>query len=141
METCISPPAFEVADVIREVTALANEFPDNRYNKPTEEPPEGEVATCRYDKGICTNGSVGCIFGQALRKLGYYTDKVMPILNLLRDELKLSISEEENVWCWRMQKTQDNGNTWVESLRRANIEVAELKSRVQKFKKNFNANT
>lgn len=49
-------------EIAREVLALADEHPDAYYRA-------GEDEVCSYSRGTAGDG-VGCIFGQALRRLG-----------------------------------------------------------------------
>lgn len=63
----LSPRDRELFDAI---TYLVEESPDNTY------PPHyhGMVGGCYYSQGQCSNGSVGCLIGQALLRAGYTGD-------------------------------------------------------------------
>ena len=52
----------ETIALIKAVKELVKESPDNTY--------DSSGGQCYYAKGHCKNGSVGCLFGQALRKIG-----------------------------------------------------------------------
>lgn len=105
-----------IEDLIQTVRDLASESPDNIYNRP-----EG-MSVCLYNKGICTNGSVGCIFGQAFRKLGIEVDEDGWIVIVLITVFGYQ-SSSQNKWCSFVQCNQDRQKTWGECIKIADEEV------------------
>lgn len=104
--------------LIFEVRRLAVVSPDNRYvtNHATE--------ACYYDKGVCTDGSIGCIFGQAIRNLGLdwdLSDNVGIITLLQRNNVTALC--RETTWCSLLQFEQDFGLSWAEALAITDREV------------------
>lgn len=112
-----------VAAVETELRKLAAEQPDFKYRTaPTDQFNE---STCSYN-GRCIDDEgrpigpecSGCIFGQALQRLGW-DDKVE--LAIMDDIVKL-MSEVAGVHLFRLgnwsrvQTTQDNGYTWAEAV-------------------------
>lgn len=105
-----------IENIIAEVRRLAEEFPDNVYvsdNGPY----------CYYDDGRCTNGSIGCIFGQAIRNLGLdwdLSDNVGILKVFIRNGIPMY---RGHLWCRVLQVCQDNGSTWKQAVTRADEEV------------------
>lgn len=101
----------------KQILALVKRFPDNVYK------PYGKYHNCSYTKGKCTNGSKGCLFGQALIKLKVDPDKlkkldreIRPIDNLL-DQLGIKYTEKQRQWLMAVQDGQDKKLTWKDALR------------------------
>jgi hypothetical protein len=104
-------------DIVKEVKRLVIESPENVYKKPLD---DGDN-NCSYSKGICTNGAVGCIFGQALKNLGINTstlDDASSIYGLY----EITSDSDKNLlnWCVSVQSAQDNGKTWGKAVEDAN---------------------
>jgi len=102
-------------DIIAEVHRLAEADPGNRYLE----------ADCYYTMGACTNGSSGCIMGQALTALGYgemlaHLDAEAP-KGIERALARLGITAErdEIAWLETVQHWQDRGDPWREAVKRA----------------------
>ena len=98
-------------------------------------PKEGD--DCLLLKGTCTDGSVGCIWGQAAKELGMPDD----VLKLIDDENKdaekmLDLLENRELlvrdpgmsaydrndfqyWANVVQSNQDQGDTWGEAITKA----------------------
>ncbi len=101
---------IKVSEIIREVKRLAAESPDNVYN------PNG--AGCSYTLGDNTNGSRGCIVGQALKALGVdlaaLREGIIEVcLNRIPHE-----SDVDNgiLWLAGVQGCQDSRNPWGEAV-------------------------
>jgi hypothetical protein len=112
-ETATKP--LTIDNLLAEVRSLAMESPTNKYNRPPKKECDVFTACCEYNRGTCDNGSEGCIFGQAFRRLGVEVTKVLPINNLMREffgEHPQMIKD----WCWKLQHCQDTGKTWSEAL-------------------------
>ena len=104
-----------VADVEREVRLLAKESPNNVYESVSGN-------GCLYTRGRCSNGSQGCIVGQALCRLGFETHcaeqdtfDVADVSTLLEC---LGISGDPT-WLQSVQEWQDAGFPWHRAIARA----------------------
>jgi len=112
-----------IKDLILEVRRLAHESPDAIYDA-------GELNGCMYTKIQCGKG-VGCIFGQALLNLvPIYEDTLKEFdnvtqfdtggdssINYVLKELNIETSNNELSWCCLVQKKQDNGNSWANTIK------------------------
>lgn len=99
-----------VPDLISEIRKLASEHPDNVYEKT-------DGLLCSYSRGTCTDGSRGCIFGQAFKRLGIdiprkFDDRT---IHGLLDGHNLGSTDELN-WCNAVQLKQDTGWTWSNAV-------------------------
>ncbi len=108
---------MKIEDLISKVRELVNANPDNKYNRPEH------TQRCCYSAGVCDNGSVGCVFGQALVLLGEELDpewdkKNMSITTILADQYDMGYSTER-MWCNKLQAGQDGGFTWRQSMEAA----------------------
>lgn len=88
------------------VRKIAKERPDVKYGMP-------ESGTCSYDEGVCSDGSVGCIFGQAAKLLGEPLYGSREITDYYDDD-----------WCLLVQTYQDKGRSWGEAVRQADMEIS-----------------
>ncbi len=109
------------AQVIDEVRKLAKESPGNIYKGlPSAFMSSGFA--CYYSTGENENGSVGCIFGQALKNLGLVitdnNDQVR-ITNLLVILGISHLNEFELDWCRTVQSRQDSGTEWGHAVSEA----------------------
>lgn len=111
------PAGVTIGQVIGEVRRLAKEAPDNKYERVDGVDIDGNVynKACFYDKGDCSDGTVGCIFGQAFTRLGLSVKGNMHIRSLLFS-IGIESNSEEQVWCGHVQVTQDKGSTWREAV-------------------------
>lgn len=101
-----------IEQLIDRVKEIAKHRQDNKYVV-------GQFARCYYTKGNCSDGSCGCIFGQALVSLDPNLKTTLvaldnyptPIAILL---LKLGItgSDAQLEWCAQVQRLQDSGDLW-----------------------------
>lgn len=111
-----------IEDVVSEVRRLAKEFPKCMYTAPGCTKPEpGQL--CSNVDGKCSNGTKGCIIGQAFRNLGIK----IPDLHDKSGAPSLCgkvFGLEENVdivmWLAKVQRSQDAGKTWAYAVRVAN---------------------
>lgn len=122
-----------VSDIIAEVRKVVKERPDVYYN------PDG---ICKYSSGACSDGSIGCIFGQVFTNLGIDAKKfdeyptpegISPTIYggktyvpgidcILRHEFNCEeILELE--WCGTVQNGQDGGLSWKEAVLEADREL------------------
>lgn len=100
--------------LVAAVRKLAQDAPANRYTRAVND------RVCSYDRGSCTNGSIGCLIGQALHVLDYRTDGVTGgIRSVVR--VLLGVPYEESTsrstvsavhWLDVVQMNQDRGDTW-----------------------------
>lgn len=110
-------------DVIQATRELAAEFPDNVYEK------EVQRINCFYTKGPCSNGSCGCLIGQALIKAGVPKERLEEFdakeqggVSTVAYFLGIPLVNDKLWWLESVQSWQDMGNSW-----RACIEHAEAK--------------
>lgn len=99
--------------IYKEVKRLVTESPDNHYNKPNP-----DDKTCSYFKGLCDNGSVGCLFGQAIINTypNYYLKDIEGQGVIIAFENVLSgLSKFFN----SVQSKQDGGWSWKEAWNNA----------------------
>lgn len=105
-----------VEQVCAEVRRLAAESPDCKY-------PYGKG--CFYTRGECTNGSTGCIVGQAFRRMGLdcasldSSDRHTPSAGMACLNLGLedtAIKGANAVWLSTVQAFQDSGHTWGQAV-------------------------
>lgn len=105
---------LQLSDVIVEVRRLAANSPDNIYTAP-------EKRACSNISGTCSDGSVGCIIGQAMKNCGLDED----ILNedseagieSFVDRNILSGFRIEAIWCAKVQNRQDFQSTWGDAVK------------------------
>ena len=100
---------FTATELIAKVKELVKASPENRY----------EANPCRYCTGKNTNGSVGCLFGQALRALGMPNEQLikfdMNLHNLIGEMLPtigIECNESERKWLTIVQRYQDQHFAW-----------------------------
>lgn len=104
---------FTLQKLIETVRELAKENPNNAYIR----------SVCYYNKGECTNGTVGCIFGQAMRKLGVSEDELnkfgcKPISDIFRQN-HIGYDPLFFTWCEMVQQSQDSGKEWGQCVKEA----------------------
>jgi hypothetical protein len=119
MTTTTIPP---VADVIREIRALAAERPDFIYRQPV--PGEGCKYVHRRSSGTVIPNE-GCIVGQACARLGWIPPEewegtsAVRLLDLPRDPDTARPITPEGDWITEVQAAQDGGNTWADAVAQA----------------------
>lgn len=100
--------------IIKAIQALVAKSPDNVY--------DGGDGNCYYARGVCTDGSIGCIIGQALLAEGYSQYEVekfdnqtngLTALDVLR---RLEYDENEAKFAQLCQESQDRGEKWVDAF-------------------------
>ena len=107
--------------ILKTVKELAKENPDTVYVSPNDE------GLCFYTKGACSNGTEGCIIGQALVKLGVpketlaeLDEKSQDITGLLRnlDMVDLATFDDNDYLdeLTKIQNRQDSGCSWGEAV-------------------------
>lgn len=106
---------FTTTELEAEVRKLAAEHPDNIYTKPN-----AQGAGCFYGKGTCTDGSCGCIVGQALARLGVSVleldVKLIGYVPEVMSHLCISDPKKRQSWLFNVQRRQDLGKTWGEAV-------------------------
>jgi hypothetical protein len=115
--------------IIARVRALAAQYPEAVYVKPTGRPvgevdAEDEEANefCSYFEGTVRGTDLtGCLFGQPLREMGLLTEDVDRSIHGLAtggddrtpaDEIRTPLA-----WCSLAQRQQDSGKTWGDAVR------------------------
>lgn len=92
--------------LISEVRRIAAERPD--VTSDTKE--------CMYEAGICSDGSVGCLFGQGFVAMGWkpYRPGVSEGLSMVLDE---EYGDDHRLeWCCDVQDRQDDGTPWAKAI-------------------------
>ncbi len=88
--------------LVLEVRKIATERPDVVY-----------LGNCYYDSGECTDGSVGCLLGQALQAIDWPIYERNPqgsIVYLLFNE---GYTDDRVIWCRDVQTKQDSSREWA----------------------------
>lgn len=114
----------QIADLISEVRKLVSEHPDNIYRGLGSDPNHNN---CSYSSGTCTDGSCGCIFGQAFKRLGVdvmQLDDTRSIYAVINDN-DIPCAKEDKSWCGVVQSNQDAGDTWGKAVEKADKLAAE----------------
>jgi hypothetical protein len=110
-----------IDDVIAGVRALAAEFPECVYTSPDD-------LGCYFTLGRCSNGSVGCLIGQAVALQGGKLpddEKVgsIEILALLHNNGIAGVPIRTLSWLVTVQGGQDSGKPWREAVAIADTEA------------------
>lgn len=110
-------------DIIQAIRELVETSPDNVYQKQFSD------NRCFYTQGSCSDGSTGCIIGQALLKLGVDRDELkkhdliecpvtgqpfpaIHVVNIFIPDLPYNVLS----FCNDIQSTQDRENTWKDAF-------------------------
>ena len=116
--------------IVERVRQVAAERPDNEYKGvPLGQPRSG---ICGYTFGTCSDGTVGCIFGQVLQE---FPEIELPdesnedeclnqcIWDVLETNLRLNPDDKETnealTWCQDIQENQDAGQSWESAVKNA----------------------
>lgn len=103
-----------------------NESPNVVYNRP-----EGGIM-CQYDSGVCSDGSVGCIWGQAFRELGLVDDlHLNQSLVTYFDLHDIPVDRLSLAWAAAVQAGQDRGLSWGQAGDLAEVFVNNLDDTIQ----------
>lgn len=124
-----------VEKIIAKVRELAAASPENKYiGFP-------DYCVCYYTAGKCSDGTEGCIIGQALVELGllnkcdllvYYLHKgefhndTMFVTKLF-EKLNIKLSLVQKEWLWKVQSFQDRKHSWSSAVNSADAHVALFK--------------
>lgn len=115
---------MDIDKLISAVRGLALKSPNNVYVRPAG------ALCCSNVKGTCTDGSVGCIIGQAIR----IVDPTFEFINdleecsirsnnkpdsLLSNKLGFDHGSDKLMWLKCVQRRQDKGDTWCEAVKYA----------------------
>ncbi len=122
MQTECETDTVTVESLVQKVRELAAASPENLYRKPNEDKPY-----CSYHSGLCTNGSIGCIMGQALRLLGFDDERLVrcdghgSIKEVLGSEQIPNASDDTDRgalawWLREVQGKQDTGFSWGQAV-------------------------
>ena len=111
-----------IEKIISKVRELAFHSPDNVYSVNDE-------GHCLYNAGTCSDGSIGCIFGQAFKELGLdwgeWGDS-NPVnccsASQVVEHFDGETSDTMLKWCDCIQKEQDVGKSWRASISLADSE-------------------
>lgn len=92
---------------------LVTESPDNQYQTIN--------GIAYFTKGECTNGSLGCMIGQGLHRIGYEIPEDADdnwSLGELIGAADPGAGDDES-WFYHLQAAQDNGARWQDALNEA----------------------
>ena len=105
---------LDIDKLIAAIRELATESPDNVYDR-------GRSHTCSYVVGDCSNGTQGCIVGQAIRRLGLETPDFDDSADVYLDNYDAvrAVSEMQRAWILIVQQEQDSSNTWAYAVESA----------------------
>lgn len=80
---------------------------------------------CSYSDGVCTDGSVGCVFGQVFKKLGVQIDDKWNCVSIggLLTRLKIPYTVPQRKWLLEIQSSQDRNETWSSVLKTADAVI------------------
>lgn len=105
-------------NIVEAIRKLAADCPNCRYTSAEVMGPGDDHPRQRwlYSKGECSNGSCGCIVGQALAMLGHNVaelDKGNNCGNASHVLNRLGVGTQmERQWAHAVQAQQDHGETW-----------------------------
>lgn len=109
-----------VSDLVETVKAIAKERPRVVYV------PRNHVEGCCYNKGMCSDNSIGCIFGQAFRRLGLVIEEAHDN-DSIEDAVRLlhlpNINRQVRL-CQLIQGNQDSGFCWEQAVADAEASFA-----------------
>jgi hypothetical protein len=122
-------------DLVNEVVKLTKERPDVIYEGVND---PGESAQCSNIRGDCSDGTKGCIVGQAFFNLGFlpedlefkedddtikdYNDSSVNEIGEAFFDMSYAGAEEDLRWLAIVQDNQDGGDTWGEAAEKANLD-------------------
>lgn len=107
--------------LIKEIAALAEKYPENRYNSAVP----GTTSGCSYLRGSNSKTKqLGCIVGQALQRCGITKEQLEPIeyngINEMHRKIGLADAEQQFLtWLFFVQNKQDTGTHWKNAVREA----------------------
>lgn len=117
----MNPRTTTLSKLVARVRALAAAAPENVYQK-------YNGRSCSYTHGECSNGTLGCILGQAMAAEGIDThsigegafDEVVSSLPKLfgYDTAEQAMGSAQYEWLKAVQEAQDGGATWAEAVGR-----------------------
>lgn len=120
---------IKLNDLQKEVRRLAAEYPNAIYQS---------LDGCYYNAGIVANGpdTEGCLLGQAIRNLdpeifediGMDGDDIASLIQYMDEHFDNSEDKEGNIenWFSIVQGQQDNGETWSEAVKIADLNTEEM---------------
>ena len=113
-----------VSDLISKVRELAAASPDCRYRSTN-----GSSSGCCNNRGECTNGTVGCIIGQAAAALGYDwgDEPSREGVHLFVNRVFRHTPRPQTYWLDLVQGQQDLGKTWGDAVQYADEQVSRYK--------------
>lgn len=106
--------------LIIKVREIVKERPDVKYRGVASK--DGHKPNCFYDRGECSDGTVGCIFGQAAVALSVPIGSIQASIN----KLGIKGTDQERAWCQTVQCCQDRGDIWDVAVSKADEAVGEV---------------
>lgn len=101
------------AKLIATVRRIVKARPDTKY----------EEMVCHYVKGQCSDGSFGCLLGQAFKELKVkrnFGRQQMGIVIVL-EKLGVKTKMAQARWLSTVQRNQDRGSTWENAVLTADM--------------------
>jgi hypothetical protein len=123
----IATTQLVIENLVAKVRELARKRPNNIY-QPVQTEPKGYIPSfrCTYLGGTCTDGTVGCLVGQALAAIGFTISRLesvdkLPIEEALekliaRDRELTSKEYDQINWLNAVQTAQDTGKPWCNAV-------------------------
>jgi hypothetical protein len=103
-----------VAEFVTRVRERIARSPDARYIPPSIKGIAGTTG-CFYFRGEVTDGTVGCVMGQAVG-IGITDDDAIRDYVMLMEGSREYDTSEVGDWAGYIQNRQDNGTAWGEAL-------------------------
>lgn len=111
-----NPNKVDIKTLVKTVREIVRKRPDVIYEA---------KHTCSYIAGNCTDGSVGCLIGQALVKLGVTFDadettkRISTLVQPFRDDSTDEAKKYNDVardWLQHVQCAQDRKEAWIDCI-------------------------
>ncbi len=94
-----------IDQLILKVRELAAASPDCTYGG----------GNCRYESGLCSNGTTGCLLGQALTLLGYKPEG-SSLIEYYLPKLGIEADYKQIKWLGYVQGEQDVNRPWKDCI-------------------------
>ena len=112
-----------IGNLFDKVRELAAARPETVY-RPWPTGQSSPMTRCSYLSGACSDGTVGCLLGQALLAIGFTAERLQPvdllaIVEVIEKLLPIELSKEDRQrvrWLESVQNAQDNGCPWREAI-------------------------
>lgn len=115
------PNKFKLSELVKTVKAIIQSRPDVIYSTILED----GLGACYYSKGKCSDGTLGCVFGQAFQAMGFKIPSAndSDSINSIIENFAVGVTQRQQDMCEGIQDWQDKENTWKTSLDMANKQL------------------